>query len=229
MPVNFSDKSFWNVATTKVNATSAAQAGETNSLFQNLGLPSPPAYGSQQDVGKRVVLSEADMVPLASSLFELASGSALFGGMYQLVFIDSGATAANIGPGKAAFIKDTLTSGAAGSGALVYAVTDESQAASFNQLCGVFLFAATPGQYTFIQVHGKAIVQYRATVTLATVAGAVLLQGAGTGVFDSIAAATAIVAGTAGAAIGSYVGQAISAPANGALGTVQLRPLFGRY
>ena len=229
MPRNFSDKSFWNVATTKVNATSVPVAGETNSLFQNLGLPCPPAYGSQDDVGKRVVLSEVDMFPGASSQYQLSTGPQLYGGLYELVFVDSGATAGNIGPGKAAFLKDVITGGGTDSGALIHAVTTEDQAASFNQITGIFLFAATPGQYTFIQVHGKAIVQYRAAVTNAAVTGAVMLQGAGTGVFDSIAAATAIVAGTANAAIGSYVGQAISVPANGAIGTVQLRPLFGRY
>mgnify|MGYP006267301337 CR=1 FL=1 len=124
MPRNFVNKSAWNVATQKVNATSVAIAGETNSLFQNLGLPAPPQYGSQDDVGKRFLFTELDMVPIASSLYELATGQQVYGGVYQLVFIDSGATAANIGPGKAAFHLDTLTGGASGSGALVYAVAD---------------------------------------------------------------------------------------------------------
>lgn len=229
MPRNFTDKSFWNVATTKVNATSVPVAGEINSLFQNLGLPCPPQYGSQDDVGKRVCLAEIDMYPIASSQYQLSTGQQLYGGIYELVYVDTAATAANIGPGKAAFLLDTVAGGGTDSGALVHCVTDESHAASFNQLCGVFLFAAAVGTYTFIQVHGKAVVQYRAAVTNAAVTGAIMLQGAGTGVFDSIAAATAIVGGTAGAAIGSYIGQAISVPANGAVGTIQMRPMFGRY
>lgn len=229
MPRNFVDKSAWNVATTKVNATNVAQAGETSSLFTSLGLPSPPLYGSQDDVGKRFLFTEGDMVPLAASQYLLATGQALWGSIVQLVLLDSGATAANVGPGKAAFLKDTLTGGAAGSGALAYAVTDEANAASFNQICGIFLFAATPGQYTYIAISGKVPVQYRAAVTSAAVTGAILLAGLGTGVFDSIAAATAVTMGTAGTAIGSYVGQAISVPANGAIGTVMMRPIFGRY
>ena len=228
-PINFSDKSFWNAAVSDLNATSVAAVGEVNSLFQNLGLPSPPAYGSQQDLGKRGVFTEADLVPQASSRFLQASGIALYGGMYQLVYIDTAATAANIGPGKAAFHLDTVAGGAAGSGALVYAVTDESHAGNFQQIAGIFLFAATPGQYTYVQVHGKAPVQYRAAVTNGAVTGGVIVAGLGTGVFDSVAAATAVVFGTAGAALGSYVGQAISVPANGAIGTIQMRSFFGRY
>lgn len=229
MPRNFTDKSFWNVATTKVNATSVAQAGEVNSLFTNLGLPCPPAYGSQDDVGKRALLTEQDMYPITSSQYELSTGQQLYGGIYELVYVDAAATAANIGPGKAAFILDIVTGGATDSGALVHCVTDEAHAISINLIAGIFLFAATPGQYTFIQVHGKAVVQYRAAVTNGAVTGAIVLQGAGTGVFDSIAAATALTAGTAGTSIGSYVGQAISVPSNGAIGTIQMRPLFGRY
>lgn len=227
MPRNFSDKSFWNPATTKVNYSSVAIPGETNSLFQNLGLPCPPEYGSQDDVGKRGVFTEVDMVPIASSQFLNSTGHALYGGIYQLVLVDSGATAANIGPGKAAFFLDTLSAAgsAAGSGALAYAVTSEDQAIAINQFCGVFLYAATPGQYTFIQVHGKALVQYRATVTATTAGGTIVVQGAGTGVFDCPTQTGSITLAT----YGTVIGNAISTPTNAAIGTVQMRNLQGRY
>lgn len=228
-PVNFSDKSIWNAPTTDLNFTSVPIPGETNSLFQNLGLPTAPLYGSQQDVGKRICLKELELNPIAGSRYLNSAGQALYGGMYQLVLLDSGATVANVGPGKAAFFLDTATGGGAGSGAQTYSVTDESHAGNFKQIAGIFLFAATAGQYTFIQVSGKAVVQYRAAVTSAALTGAIIVAGLGTGVFDSVAAATAVVFGTAGAALGTYVGEAISVPANGAIGTVQLRSLFARY
>jgi hypothetical protein len=225
MPRNFTDKSGWNSATTKLNATSVPIAGETNSLFQNLGLPCPPAYGSQDDVGKRFLLTESDLVPLASSQFLLASGAAMFGCIVQLVLLDSGATAANVAPGLAAFILNTATGGAAGSGALAYSVTDESHTVALSHLCGTFLFAATPGQYTYIAIGGKIPVQYRAAVTANTQGGAIIVQGAGTGVFDCPAQGGAPTFGQ----WGQIIGNAISQPANGAIGTVFTKYLLGRY
>jgi hypothetical protein len=142
----------------------------------------------------------------------------------QLVLLDSGATSGNVGPGLGAFILDTATGGGSGSGATSYSVTDESHAVALTHLCGTFLYAATPGQYTYIAIGGKIPVKYRATVTAATAGGCIIIQGAGTGVFDCPAAGnlTFILSGEA-------IGYAISTPANGAVGTVFTKALFGRY
>jgi len=225
MPRNFTDKSGWNPATTKVNATNVSLAGENNSLFQNLGLPCPPAYGSQDDLGKRFLLTETDMVPLASSLYSLSTGQALYGCIVQLVTLDSGATAANVAPGLAAFILDTATGGAAGSGALNYSVTDEAHAVALNHLCGTFLFAATPGNVTYIAIGGKIPVKYRATVTATTAGSTIIVQGAGTGVFD----APTQSGNPTFLNLGNVIGHAISTPANGAVGTVFTKWMIGRY
>jgi hypothetical protein len=224
MPRNFADKSAWNAATGRLNATSVAIPGETNSLFQNLGLPCPPEYGSQDDVGKRFVMTENDLVPLSSSQYANSANAKLYGGIYQLVLLDSGATAANVAPGTGAYLLDTATGGAAGSGALNYSVTSADQAISVQHLCGVFLYAATVGQYTWIQVHGKCPVQYIATVT-ATTAGSTVIVSGTAGKFD----APTQSGSPTFAQMGTILGNAISTPANGALGTVFMRNLQGRY
>lgn len=224
MPRNFVDKSAWNTATTKVNATAVPIAGETNSIFQNLGLPCPPLYGSQDDVGKRFLLTENDMVPLASSQYLLSTGAALYGCIIQLVPVDSGATAANIAPGLGAYLLNTATGGAAGSGAQQYTVTSADQAISTQHLCGVFTYASPVSDFTWIIVHGKCPVQYIATVTATTAGGTIIVSGTA-GKFD--------VPTQSGnptfAQMGTILGNAISTPANGALGTAIMRNLQGRY
>lgn len=224
MPRNFVDKSAWNAATGRLNNTSVAIPGETNSLFQNLGLPSPPEYGSQDDVGKRFLMTENDMIPLSASQYAISTGATLYGAVYQLVLVDSGATAANIAPGLGAFIKDQSTGGAAGSGALAYAVTTADQAVSVQHLIGVYLFAATPGQYTWIAVHGKVPVQYIATVTATTAGGTIILSGTA-GKFDVPTQSGSPTF----AQMGTILGNAISTPANAALGTALMRNFGGRY
>jgi len=220
MPRNFTDKSLWNPANPALNDVNVTILGEVNSFFANLGATSAPQYGSQDDNGKRVVFSEADLA--SGSLYLNSTLQQLYGGIYQVVFVDSGATAANIGPGLAAFALNTGT--VSGTGAINYCVTTADQAVSVQHMIGVFLFAATPGNYTVIQVHGKCPVQYIATVTATTAGSTIILSGTA-GKFD---APTQSGSPTL-AQMGTILGNAISAPANGAIGTVLMRNLDGRY
>lgn len=221
MPRNFTDKSLWNPANPDLNNVNVALLGVVNSFFANLGATSAPAYGSQDDNGKHVVFSEAELTA-TSSLYVSATLQALYGGIYQVVKIDTGATAANIGPGLACFIKDVGTTSA--DGASVYSVTTADQATSVQQMIGVFLVAATPGNYTVVQVHGKCPVQYIATVTATTAGGTIILSGTA-GKFDCPTQSGSPTF----AQMGTILGNAISTPANGAIGTVLMRTLQGRY
>lgn len=217
--INYTDKSLWNALNGAINGCNVSTPGEINAMFSALGATSPPAYGSQDDLGKRITLQD-----IGALAYSLTTTGTLYGGVYQLVQVDTGATAANIGQGKAAFLLNTATGGATGSGGQGYVVTDEANTVALTHLCGVFLNAITPGNYGFIQVHGKYTVQYRATVTATTAGGDVIVAGLGTGVFDVPAAGS-----VTHILLAQSIGNAISTPANGALGTVQGNWLRGRY
>jgi len=217
--VNFVDKSIWNSAPGfGINGVNVATVGEVNAFFANLGLTSAPQYGSQDDLGKRIILTEAGGASKRyTNVANLAANTALYGGIYQLVQLSASATGANVAQGTAAFFLD---SGAAG-----YVVTDEAHANALNDLCGVFLNAITPGNYGIIQVHGKATVQYRAVVTATTAGSSVLVQGAGTGVFD----APTQSGNPTFLNLFNIIGSAIQAPANAGLKTVRMKFLHGLY
>lgn len=225
MPLNFTDKSFWNAATNFLNSTNVATLGELNTVIQALGGNSVPLYGSQGDQGKRCVFSEADLTPIAASKYLLSTGTALFGGIYQAVAVDTAATAANVAAGKAAFILDTQAGGGANSGALNYVVTDEAHALALTLIGGVFLNSITPGNMGFVQVHGKAQVLYNGAITDATIGDSVVVKGAGDGTFDALALATA----TTNLTMGKNIGYAIQLPVISVLKTVMMTRLVGRY
>lgn len=226
MPNNFTDKSFWNAATNFLNNTNVATLGELNTVIQALGGNVVPQYGSQGDLGKRCVFTEGDLTPIAASKFLLSTATALFGGIYQAIQVDTAATAANVAAGKAAFILDTAAGGAANSGALGYVVTDEAHALALTLIAGVFLNSITPGNFGFIQVHGKAVVLYNGALTDPGVVGdSVVVKGAGDGTFDALALATA----TTNLTMGKNIGFAIQASVISSLKTVQMRGLLGRY
>jgi len=226
-PRNFTDKSFWNVATNDLNNTNVATLGELNSVIQALVVSggAVPLYGSQGDLGKRVCFAESDLVPLASSQYLLSTGTAEFGGIYQAVQVDSGATAANVAAGKAAFVLETATGGSAGSGALGYVVTDEAHALALTLIGGVYLNSITPGNFGFIQVHGKANVLFNAAITDTTIGDTVVVKGAGDGTFDALAGATAATNLT----VGKTIGYALIAPVAANLKIVQMTRMIGRY
>jgi hypothetical protein len=206
---NFTDKSLWNAGNIAINNVNVATLGEINALLSGIN------YGSQDDLGKRIVIAEVDAAD-----WSLSSVGTLYGGIYQLVHLDASATAANVGKGKAAFLLD----GVSNAGAQIYDVTDEANAVALPHLCGVFLNSITPGNYGFIQVHGKYSCQYIAAVTAVTDGGSVVLAGDGSGEWDVPAAGneTFIL-------LAQTIGNAITTPANGALGTVQGNWMRGRY
>lgn len=225
MPGNFTDKSFWNSATTFLNNTNVATLGELNTVIQALGGSVIPQYGSQDDLGKRCMFFERDLQPASASKFVVSTAQQLFGGVYQAVKVDTAATAANVAAGKAAFILDTQAGGTAGSGALNYVVTDEAHALALTLIAGVFLNSITPGNFGFIQVHGKVDVLYNGVVTDLTVGDPVVVKGAGDGTFDALALATAATDLT----VGKTIGYAIIAPAAGTQKAVMMNWLRGRY
>lgn len=217
MPVNFSDKSAWNVQYSGgINNTNVATLGEINVIMNALGVSI--AYGSQGDLGKRFCFTESEIATYTNSTV-----GTLYGGMYVPVQVDTGATGANIYVGAAAYILDTATGGATGSGAQGYVVTDSAHAISTGLFAGVFLNAITPGNYGFICVAGKVNVKYTATVTSTSLASSVVTGGATAGSFD------AIVAAITGITLPTYVGEPIVAPANAGLSAVQLRGVHPRF
>lgn len=216
--IQFSDKSLWNTAFTAVNNCNVATVGEVNQMFQNAGAPAgeAPLYGSQDDLGKRIILTEfgATLVPYLAS----ANGT-LYGGVYQLVQLSASATSAKAVVGMAAYLLATSTN------AQGYVVTDESHAAALTHICGVFLNTITPGNYGFIQVHGKVNVQYRASVTATTAGGAIIPTGDGSGTFDCPTQSGNPTYLT----VNQIIGNALVNPANGALTAIQMKLLLGRY
>ena len=104
------------------------------------------------------------------------SGLPLFGGAYQIVQVDSGATAANIQYGNVAYIK--LDSGPT-AGALPETdfagifVTDYSHADVNALFAGVFLNAITPGNFGIIWVGaGRAAVNVQTGQSTSSALGA---------------------------------------------------------
>jgi len=196
--------------------------GEINSLLSGAGII---PYGSQQDTGKRIVLTENDLQGPQAAQFVNTTIGQVYGGIFQVVVVDTAATASNVAVGKAAFLLDTQAGGGANSGALNYVVTDEAHAASTSHICGVFLNSITPGNFGVIQVHGKANVLYDNVLTSTLVAGSsVILKGGGLGTWD-ITIATALTT----ANIGLYIGHPLEAGAINTLKRAYLRGIFGRY
>lgn len=211
---NFVDKSLWNSGNFAINNVNVPTVGEINAMFAAQGLSIN--YGSQDDLGKIICIAESQAADWSYS-----TNGTLYGGLYQLVQLSSAATTANAVAGLAAFTLD----GTSNAGAQGYVVTDESHADAVTLIAGVFLNTITPGNFGFIQIHGKATVKYRAAVTDATIGDVVIVQGAGTGVFDSLAAGTAVT----DTVMGKYVGNAIQLPVNASLKTIQMTTLRGRY
>lgn len=214
----FSEKSMWLQGTLAVNNVNVASLGQLNSLLQAAGVTVP--YGFLDDLGKRIILSDAE-----AAAFSLTTTGTLFGGAYQLVQVDTGATGANIGVGKAAYLLDTATGGAANSGSQGYVVTDSANALATNLGVGVFLNTITPGNFGFIQMSGKATVLYTAAPASLVAGCAVVFKGVTAGTFDTILDATAIT----GALMSAWVGNSIQAPVANQLKTIMMKTLLGRY
>lgn len=191
-------------------------------------------YPSGSNVGKVIEVGDSLAAQLTKpgstgGTYATKSGNPLFGGAYQIVQLDSGATAANVDYGLVAYIK--LDSGVT-QGALpetAYAnivVTDESAGGVSivkSLFAGVFLNAVTPGNFGLIWVGaGRATVLYKASLTNGSPAlGDNIATGGGSGTCDDAAANTT-------APTGLYIGQAVTVPVGGAYGVIYNRNLFNR-
>ncbi len=156
------------------------------------------AYPTGLTAGVVVEVSDAEAAPLSNP----RSANNLFGGDYQWVQVDSGATAANVQAGRGAFLKLDATGVAEGvepeSGYSNYVVTDQAGAAADTMFCGVFLNAITPGNWGFIFVgRGRVNVTYKSSVTAGTIGNQVLVASSAAGLFDAATTFTQLTIGQA--------------------------------
>lgn len=149
------------------------------------------SYPTGLNVGKQIEIGTT----LAQALTNPAGANQLFEGAYQWIQVDSGATAANVQPGLAAFIK--LDPGSTAgvepqNGWQQMTVTDQSHADSINLWAGVFIEAIPPGNYGFIFVGaGRVEVTYRAALSNAGTLGDIVgVYTSGNGFFDDLGATT---------------------------------------
>lgn len=224
MPRNFTDKSLWNIANVGINDCNVSSLGEIDNILAAVGVS--VNYGSQDDLGKRVVISDAEFA--AGPSWYIKANGTLYGGVFQAVYIDPAATAANLTTGDVCFLKDNTNSLGADTGAQVYAVTDYSHADAVGLIAGVCLTpTVTPGNYTIIQVHGKVAMNFSATAPGDTAIGSAVVVDTATtnGKVTTLAAAATVSV----ADIQLYLGDNIAAAAANTVVPVQLKRLFGRY
>jgi hypothetical protein len=181
------------------------------------------SYPTGLNAGKMIELGDNEAANLTApqSSQVSAGGNPLMGGAYQWVNVDSGASAANVIPGNAAYIK--LDSGAT-AGALPetdysgYVVTDYSHLDAASLFAGVFLNAITPGNWGFIWVGAG-----RATVNIGTAnstsLGAIVNAGDAAGGFST---ATGTTPST------TTIGTAVTTPAAGKTAVVYSPNIFYR-
>ena len=172
----------------------SSYAGPTNQAY----------YGSQ--VGARFALGNDDPI------ITRATSPTLAGGIFQYVLFVSTATAAPK-QGLIAFWKTDTT----------YVVTND-EPTGVSDIAGIDLFAVTKGQYGFIQIDGKANVQFRATTTKTTPAVGDYVTAAAAGAGADVATADVIADATSLTPVIArhFLGIAIAAPVGGAVSTVRL-------
>ena len=169
-------------------------------------------------LGTKYTLSADD-----AGKFSLTATGTLFGGIYQMVRVSSSATAtnSNLTRGRLVFWDPTVAED------LYQVNNDETANGGVPLIAGVLLNTVTAGNYTFIQIAGRASIQMRATVTAAkrniiwSAAGA----GADNATGDGIADATALTGANFN---GFFLGVGEAVAANGAVITTNLRPLILR-
>lgn len=202
---NYVDKSLWNVANGALNAVMVATIGELSTLLANI------TYGSQQDIGKKIAVSNSDI----GAYTNLTNGT-LFEGVYQVVQIDSAATVASCGVGMIAY---HLFSNSA-----INVVTDVAHATSTSIPAGVFL---TPlpvaGDFTVIFVGGGRVnVAFKAGITNGAPAiGDNVVVGVTGGFVDDAAAGS-----TTPTAV--FLGHATTAPASSTTSPVYMNNIIDR-
>ncbi len=154
--------------------------------------------GGGATAGMMIEVSDAEAQPLSDP----SQSSKLYGGAYQWVQVDSGATAANVNTGRGAFLKLDAPGVGAGvepeSGYSNYVVTDQANADADAFVCGVFLNPITPGNWGFIFVGGGRVnVTYKSSLTATTLGNSVNVSASSAGLFDSATTFTALTIGVA--------------------------------
>jgi hypothetical protein len=178
-------------------------------------------YPSGLTPGKQIQIGDQ----AASSLTNPAGANQLFGGTYQFIQVDSGATAANVNAGLGAFLK-LDPGGAAGvepeQGYANMIVTSQDQADSNNLFAGVFINAVTPGNYGFIFVGGGRVeVTYGTLTNGSPVLGdQVVVKASNNGKFDDPTTQTTISTLT--------VGYAVTAPATNGTSAIYMADIIQR-
>ena len=214
MPRNFTDKAIWGSNLSSgfgLNVMNAALAGQISASGPGNQTSQPSVYCSSDDVGKRLYIPQRDI-----SMYFLPANGTCFAGMYQLVKVDSGATAANVAVGKVAYYLD--------SGLSSFAVTDEAHATSNAVAVGFFLNSITPGNYGFIFIGGgKVNAAFKAGITNGTpAAGDNVVAGGGSGLVDDASAKTV-------APTGLFIGRAVAAPASSTTSAIWVSSPMGLY
>jgi hypothetical protein len=172
---------------TYINSSASPYPNGAGDLYGN-------QYPTGLNVGKMVEIGDG----LAAQSSNPAYATQLFGGAYQWIQIDSGATQAYIAPGRAAFMKLNPAGVGAGvepqNGFPNMLVTSQDQADSINLRAGVFIDpTAVPGNYAFIFVGaGRVEVTYRSALTngAPAIGDAIAAFAGGNGLFDDISATT---------------------------------------
>jgi hypothetical protein len=209
-PRNYTDKALWNPANVALNNINVPVLGQISAFFSNIGATSGPNYGSQDDLGKKVAVGLD-----AIANYTYTTNGTLYEGVYQLVQLDSAATAANVGVGKVAYWLITATG--------QYVVTDSAHATSTTMPAGIFLNSVTPGNYTAIFVGGGRVsALFTASLTTAGAIGNnVAVGGATAGTVDSLSGPT--VAPTP-----QVIGNAVTAPAAATASVIFMSRILNR-
>lgn len=149
-------------------------------------------YPSGLTVGKTIEIGDLT----AQNLSSPASANVLFGGSYQFIQVDSGATAAYVQAGRGAFLK-LDPGGTAGvqpeQGFVNMTVTSQDQADANTLFAGVFINAITPGNFGFIFVgNGRVEVTYKSSLTNGSpaIGDVINVFASANGLFDDNSAST---------------------------------------
>lgn len=214
MSRNFTDKSIWNVlAQNGLNAINIATLGVFNTDTRV-----SVSYTSAQDSFLRTWFTQAEFAAFPG--LTLAANGTLFGGLYQIVQVDSTANASFAAVGRVAYIKNTAA------GSLVPQVTTEDVATANTEVAGIFLNTVLPGNFTAICIAGKVNVLCKASISNGSPAeGDSMFSGGGSGTVDDLA--TNVAWSTL--LLGRFIGTALAQPANGATTPVQIRGILGMY
>lgn len=173
------------------------------------GLGSRSKFAGQ--LGKILTVSSEQI----SQMYSSAIGT-LYAGLYQ--YVQFASDVGTIAAGQLVYWDETESLNE-------FIVTDDvdSTTANYQSFAGFALNAVDAGNYGFIQIAGVATGRYVASITGTKATGRPVMGSVATsGRIDVIDAAIT------GATQNNFLGWAISLPADGALGTVQIARMFSQ-